>query len=147
MIVQSRKEGHRICELYPIYKFDKPEILDSFIQKVRERHLQAKFQPSWIYLDHRSNSIARSKVVRLWEKEEIPGLRNAEITLTFLTTSLKQEELDLNDYELAIIPKESKTGIFSKGSKDVELRRKPDAGVLHSETFTFSFPSPKGKSF
>jgi hypothetical protein len=140
MIVQT-KDGHKIYELYPQYEFDKPEILDSFIQKVRERYLRAKFQPTRVYLDNKKkDAIARCKVVRLWEKDGLPSdgsslLPDPEITMT-LTKGNGVVELNLADYELAAL---------SKDTKVVEIERTTDLDIHHSETFFFSFVDKKSR--
>ncbi len=138
--MQTKEDGHKIYELYPVYEFESPEILDSFIQKVRERDLRAKFQPSWIYLDKKKNSIARCKVVRLWEKDRVPSdgsslFPNPEITLT-LTTPEAVVELDLANYELATL---------SKDTKAVDIKKKSDLKIHHSETFTFLFENKESR--
>jgi hypothetical protein len=120
LIVQTQL-GHKVNEIYPVYQFKKPEDLDLFIRMVRERELLEKFQPEWVYLnDKKKDSIARNKVVRLWKKDGVPLsgsglLPRAKVTLTFLNTSGKQQELDLACYQLAKL---------SKNKKAVELEEK-----------------------
>jgi hypothetical protein len=141
LIVQT-KEGHKAAENFPIYKFKKWQDLDCFICKVRERNLVDKFVPDSIYPnDNKKNAIARFKVVRLWEKIGVSSrgsITPSLVTLSFLGTSGKQQELDLAYYELATL---------SKNGKAVEIRQADQPNLQKPDRLSFLFSSKDSKVF
>lgn len=143
LIVQT-KEGHEAAEYFPIYNFKKWQDLDSFICKVRERNLVDKFLPNSIYPnDSPKNAFARFKVVRLWEKIGVPSggsimPSSTLVTLTFLGTSGRQQELNLAHYELATL---------SKNGKAVEIRPAAKPDLQRPDRLSFLFSDKDSKVF
>lgn len=129
-ITVEDKDGFRIYNLDPRYRFSSSGICRQFISKVRERELIETFLPREICRNGECR--ARFKVLRIWRKHDSASRPGSLVTMSFLDRNEGRQ----TEWDLALYSRDVK----AKGKKVVEIWR-----VDGSTKLSLAFGSSKGE--